>query len=65
MKQHTNMPDPSDKFIKDKNFSDELDVLKDAMAEAEDLCAEVAVEMYREAKQAAREVERLSKEVGE
>lgn len=59
------MRDPSDNFIKDKNFSGELEALRDAMAEAEDLCAEVAVEMHREAQQAAREFERLSKEVGE
>ena len=52
-------------FIEAENVSDEFEALQDGIAEGEDASEEVAIEMYKEAQQTAREVERFSKEVGE
>lgn len=52
----------SQNFIEDENVNDVLEALQDAMAEAEDISAEFAIEMHKDAHHAARRVERISKE---
>ena len=44
---------------------DELEYLKELLAEAEEVCLVLALEKHLEAQRAARELERLSKEAGE
>jgi len=54
---YTNRPSP--------DSSDHLEALKEAIAEAEDLCREFAIQARIEALRSWREVERLSKELEE
>lgn len=57
--------DTSDYFIEDENPSDELEALQEAIAEAEDISAEFAIERHKDAHHAARGAERVSKEKGQ
>ena len=47
------------------DFSDQLEALKEVLAEAEDLAAEFASAMRMEAKRAQFEAERLSRELND
>ena len=59
-KSHNHTPPPEDatEHGASPELTEQLEAMKAAMAEVEDICAEFAVEMYMEAK-------RLSKEIGE
>jgi hypothetical protein len=48
-----------------KEFLHQLEALNEAIAEAEDICAEFAIEIQREAHPGHRNPERISKEVGD
>jgi hypothetical protein len=48
-----------------ENLNDQLEALKAAMAEAEDLLAEFAIEMRMQAREALLRAEQLSDELGE
>jgi hypothetical protein len=54
-----------EEFVEEETFTGELDALKAALAEAEDLLAEFAIEMRMRAKEVSLRAEQLSEELGE
>jgi hypothetical protein len=65
-KQETFAPAPEDRTERrqaPEEFPEQLEALKEILAEGEDLAAEFAVAMRMEAKEAKLEVERLSGEL--
>ena len=69
MRNHSKR-DASAPLPEDRTERPSLDLIdqlegQDAIAEAADISAEFAIDIYLEAQQAAREVERPSKELGE
>ena len=64
LESQTNAPSPED--FTERPFPDSMEyveALKEAIAEAEDLCREFAIQARIEALRSWREVERLSKEL--
>lgn len=59
------MQSSSENFIERENVTDEIEALKAAVAEAEDLLADFAIEMRMQAKEARLRAELLSHELGE
>ncbi len=59
------MHSDSENFAEQQTSTNELEVLRAAIAEGEDICAEFAIEIQREAHAIRRKPELISKEVGE